>query len=159
MATKWDPLVLKYQRQNQQELGRLTELRRHLKETESNRDKVAERQTHFRRQLHTNTLREIDDWRVMKSFLADLDILRNNCEGQLIELRELIGRAQAQNQRTARVLQKYEHLQQQTLNARRIHRERMEIDALDEWAVQSYARSDLARDLHKPLAVDNVTSD
>ena len=32
MATKWDPLVLKYQRQNQQELGRLTELRRHLKD-------------------------------------------------------------------------------------------------------------------------------
>ena len=109
MATKWDPLVLKYQRQNQQELGRLTELRRHLKETESNRDKVAERQTHFRRQLHTNTLREIDDWRVMKSFLADLDILRNNCEGQLIEIRELIDRAQAQNQRTAQILQKYEH--------------------------------------------------
>ena len=90
MVTKWDPLVLKYQRQNQQELGRLTELRRHLKEIESNRDKVAERQTHFRRQLHTNTLREIDDWRVMKSFLADLDVLRNNCEGQLIEIRELI---------------------------------------------------------------------
>ena len=132
MATKWDPLVLKYQRQNQQELGRLTELRRHLKETESNRDKVAERQTHFRRQLHTNTLREI---------------------------RELIDRAQAQNQRTAQILQKYEHLQQQTLNARRIYRERHEIDALDEWAVQSYARSDLARDLHVSLAVDNVTSD
>ena len=148
MATKWDPLVLKYQRQNQQELGRLTELRRHLKETESNRDKVAERQMHFRRQLHTNTLREIDDWRVMKSFLADLDILRNNCEGQLTEIRELIGRAQAQNQRTAQILQKYEHLQQQTLNTRRIHRERKETDALDEWAVQSYARSDLARDLH-----------
>ena len=148
MATKWDPLVLKYQRQNQQELGRLTELRRHLKETESNRDKVAERQTHFRRQLHTNTLREIDDWRVMKSFLADLDILRNNCEGQLIEIRELIGRAQAQNQRTAQVLQKYEHLQQQTLTSRLIHRERQETDSLDEWAVQSYARSDLARDLH-----------
>ena len=148
MATKWDPLVLKYQRQNQQELGRLTELRRHLKETESNRDKVAERQMHFRRQLHTNTLREIDDWRVMKSFLADLDILRNNCEGQLTEIRELIGRAQAQNQRTAQILQKYEHLQQQTLNTRRIHRERKETDALDEWAVQRYARSDLARDLH-----------
>ena len=148
MATKWDPLVLKYQRQNQQELGRLTELRRHLKETESNRDKVVERQTHFRRQLHTNTLREIDDWRVMKSFLADLDVLRNNCEGQLTEIRELIGRAQAQNQRTAQVLQKYEHLQQQTLNSRRIYRERQEADALDEWAVQSYARSDLARDLH-----------
>ena len=148
MATKWDPLVLKYQRQNQQELGRLTELRRHLKETESNRDKVAERQMHFRRQLHSNTLREIDDWRIMKSFLADLDILRNNCEGQLIEIRELIGRARAQNQRTAQVLQKYELLQQQTLNSRRIHRERQETDALDEWAVQSYARSDLARDLH-----------
>ena len=148
MATKWDPLVLKYQRQYQQELGRLTELRRHLKETESNRDKVAERQMHFRRQLHTNTLREIDDWRVMKSFLADLDILRNNCEGQLTEIRELIGRAQAQNQRTAQILQKYEHLQQQTLNTRRIHRERKETDALDEWAVQRYARSDLARDLH-----------
>jgi flagellar biosynthesis chaperone FliJ len=148
MATKWDPLVLKYQRQNQQELGRLTELRRYLKETESNRDKVAERQMHFRRQLHTNTLREIDDWRVMKSFLADLDLLRNNCEGQLTEIRELIGRAQAQNQRTAQILQKYEHLQQQTLNTRRIHRERKETDALDEWAVQSYARSDLARDLH-----------
>ena len=159
MATKWDPLVLKYQRQNQQELGRLTELRRHLKENESNRDKVVERQTHFRRQLHTNTLREIDDWRVMKSFLADLDRLRNNCEGQLIEIRELIDRAQAQNQRTAQILQKYEHLQQQTLNARRIYRERHEIDALDEWAVQSYARSDLARDLHVSLTVDNVTSD
>lgn len=148
MATKWDPLVLKYQRQYQQELGRLTELRRHLKETESNRDKVAERQMHFRRQLHTNTLREIDDWRVMKSFLADLDILRNNCEGQLIEVRELICRAQEQNQRTAKVLQKYEHLQEQTLTSRRIHRERQETDSLDEWAVQSYARSDLARDLH-----------
>ncbi len=148
MATKWDPLVLKYQRQYQQELGRLTELRRHLKETESNRDKVAERQMHFRRQLHTNTLREIDDWRVMKSFLADLDILRNNCEGQLIEVRELICRAQEQNQRTVKVLQKYEHLQEQTLTSRRIHRERQETDSLDEWAVQSYARSDLARDLH-----------
>ena len=148
MATKWDPLVLKYQRQYQQELGRLTDLRRHLKETESNRDKVAERQAHFLRQLHTNTLREIDDWRVMKSFLADLDILRNNCKGQLIEIRELIGRAQAQNQRTAQVLQKYEHLQQQTLHSRRIQLERRETDSLDEWAVQSYARSDLARDLH-----------
>ena len=148
MATKWDPLVLKYQRKYQQELARLTELRRHLKETESNRDKVAERQMYFRHQLHTNTLREIDDWRVMKSFLADLDILRNNCEGQLIEVRELIGRAQEQNQRTAQVLQKYEHLQQQTRNSRRIHRERLETDSLDEWAVQSYARSDLARDLH-----------
>jgi len=148
MATKWDPLVLKYQRQYQQELGRLAELRRQLGETESNRDKVAERQTYFRRQLHTNTLREIDDWRVMKSFLADLDILRNNCEGHLTEIRELIDRAQVQNQRTAQVLQKYEHLQQQTLNSRRIHRERQETDSLDEWAVQSYARSDLARDLH-----------
>ena len=148
MATKWDPLVLKYQRKYQQELARLTELRRHLKETESNRDKVAERQMYFRHQLHTNTLREIDDWRVMKSFLADLDILRNNCEGQLIEVRELIGRAQEQNQRTAQVLQKYEHLQQQTRNSRRIHRERLETDSLDEWAVQSYARSDLARELH-----------
>ena len=148
MATKWDPLVLKYQRQNQQELGRLAELRRHLKETESNRDKVAERQTHFRRQLHTNTLRQIDDWRVMKSFLADLDILRNNCEGQLFEIRELIGRAQEQNQRTAQILQKYEHLQKQTLDSRRVHLERLETDSLDEWAVQSYARSDLARDLH-----------
>ena len=148
MATKWDPLVLKYQRQYQQELGRLTELRRHLKETESSRDKVAERQMHFRRQLHTNTLREIDDWRVMKSFLADLDILRNNCEGQLIEVRELICRAQEQNQRTVKVLQKYEHLQEQTLTSRRIRRERQETDSLDEWAVQSYARSDLARDLH-----------
>jgi hypothetical protein len=29
-----------------------------------------------------------------------------------------------------------------------MHRERQETDALDEWAVQSYARSDLARDLH-----------
>ena len=84
----------------------------------------------------------------MKSFLADLDILRNNCEGQLIEVRELIGRAQKQNQRTAQVLQKYEHLQQQTLNSRRFQRERQETDSLDEWAVQSYARSDLARDLH-----------
>ena len=48
----------------------------------------------------------------------------------------------------AQILQKYEHLQQQTLNTRRIYRERQETDALDEWAVQSYARSDLARDLH-----------
>lgn len=148
MATKWDPLVRKYQRKNQQELARLAELRRHLLETEANRDKVAERQQHFREQLHTKTRREIDDWRVMKSFLADLDVLRNNCEGQLMELRELISRAQQQNTRTLQVMQKYEHLQKQTIEARRVHQERLETDALDEWAVQSYARSDLARELH-----------
>jgi flagellar biosynthesis chaperone FliJ len=148
MATKWDPLVQKYRRRNQQELSRLAELRRHLRETETNRDKVAERQQHFRQQLTVNTRQEIADWRVMKSFLADLDILRNNCEGQLMELRDLIGRAQQQNQKTLQVLQKYEHLQQQTLDARRSQRERIEIDAIDEWAVQSYARADLARDLH-----------
>jgi flagellar biosynthesis chaperone FliJ len=148
MATKWDPLVQKYRRRNQQELSRLAELRRHLRETETNRDKVAERQQHFRQQLTVNTRQEIADWRVMKSFLADLDILRNNCEGQLMELRDLIGRAQQQNQKTLQVLQKYEHLQQQTLDARRMQRERIEIDAIDEWAVQSYARADLARDLH-----------
>lgn len=147
MATKWDPLVQKYRRRNQQELSRLAELRRHLRETETNRDKVAERQQHFRQQLTVNTRQEIADWRVMKSFLADLDVLRNNCEGQLMELRDLIGRAQQQNQKTLQVLQKYEHLQQQTLDTRRMQRERIEIDAIDEWAVQSYARADLARDL------------
>jgi len=98
--------------------------------------------------LSVNTRQEITDWRVMKAFLADLDALRNNCEGQLMELRELIRRAQEQNQKTMQVLQKYEHLQQQTLDARRLHRERIEIDAIDEWAVQSFARADLARDLH-----------
>jgi flagellar biosynthesis chaperone FliJ len=148
MATKWDPLVQKYRRRNQQELSRLAELRRHLREAETNRDKVAERQQHFRQQLTVNTRQEIADWRVMKSFLADLDVLRNNCEGQLMELRDLIGRAQQQNQKTLQVLQKYEHLQQQTLDTRRMQRERIEIDAIDEWAVQSYARVDLARDLH-----------
>ena len=148
MATKWDPLVKKYQRRHQQELSDLADLRRHLRETEANRDKVAERQQYFRQQLSVNTRQEITDWRVMKSFLADLDGLRNNCEGQLMQLRELIQRAQQQNQKTLQVLQKYEHLQQQTLNSRRAHRERIEIDAIDEWAVQSYARADLARDLH-----------
>jgi flagellar biosynthesis chaperone FliJ len=148
MATKWDPLVQKYKRRNQQELAQLADLQRHLRETEANRDKVAERQQHFRQQLSVNTRQEITDWRVMKAFLADLDALRNNCEGQLMELRELIRRAQQQNQKTMQVLQKYEHLQQQTLDARRLHRERIEIDAIDEWAVQSFARADLARDLH-----------
>lgn len=148
MATKWDPLVQKYKRRNQQELAQLADLQRHLRETEANRDKVAERQQYFRQQLSVNTRQEITDWRVMKAFLADLDALRNNCEGQLMELRELIRRAQQQNQKTMQVLQKYEHLQQQTLDARRLHRERIEIDAIDEWAVQSFARADLARDLH-----------
>ena len=100
MGTRWDPLVLKYHRRNQQELGRLAELRRHLKETEANRDKVAERQQYFRKQIHANTLREVDDWRVMKTFLSDLDALRNNCEGQLIEIRELMSHAQHMHQRT-----------------------------------------------------------
>ena len=148
MPTKWDPLVQKYKRRNQQELAQLADLQRHLRETEANRDKVAERQQYFRQQLSVNTRQEITDWRVMKAFLADLDALRNNCEGQLTELRELIRRAQEQNQKTMQVLQKYEHLQQQTLDARRLHRERIEIDAIDEWAVQSFARADLARDLH-----------
>ena len=139
MATKWDPLVQKYKRRCQQELSRLAELRRHVRETEANRDKVAERQQHFRQQLHSNTRREIADWR---------DALRNNCEGQLMELKELTQRAQHQNRQTTQLLQKYEHLQQQTLDARRMHRERVEVDAIDEWAVQSYARADLARDLH-----------
>jgi flagellar biosynthesis chaperone FliJ len=84
----------------------------------------------------------------MKSFLADLDALRNNCDGQLMELKELTQRAQHQNRQTTQLLQKYEHLQQQTLDARLKHRERVEVDAIDEWAVQSYARADLARDLH-----------
>ena len=148
MATKWDPLVQKYKRRNQQELAQLADLQRHLRETEANRDKVAERQQYFRQQLSVNTRQEITDWRVMKAFLADLDALRNNCEGQLMELRGLIRRAQQQNQKTMQVLQKYEHLQQQTLDARRLHRERIEIDAIDEWAVQSFVRADLARDLH-----------
>jgi len=148
MATKWDPLVQKYKRRNQKELAQLADLQRHLRETEANRDKVAERQQYFRQQLSVNTRQEITDWRVMKAFLADLDALRNNCEGQLMELRELIRRAQQQNQKTMQVLQKYEHLQQQTLDARRLHRERIEIDAIDEWAVQSFVRADLARDLH-----------
>ena len=148
MATKWDPLVQKYKRRNQQELAQLADLQRHLRETEANRDKVAERQQYFRQQLSVNARQEITDWRVMKAFLADLDALRNNCEGQLMELRELIRRAQQQNQKTMQVLQKYEHLQQQTLDARRLHRERIEIDAIDEWAVQSFVRADLARDLH-----------
>lgn len=148
MATKWDPLVQKYKRRSQQELSRLAELRHHVRETEANRDKVAERQQHFRQQLNLNTRREIADWRVMKSFLADLDALRNNCEGQLMELKELTQRAQHQNRQTTQLLQKYEHLQQQTLDARLKHRERVEVDAIDEWAVQSYARADLARDLH-----------
>jgi len=148
MATKWDPLVQKYKRRNQQELAQHADLQRHLRETEANRDKVAERQQYFRQQLSVNTRQEITDWRVMKAFLADLDALRNNCEGQLMELRELIRRAQQQNQKTMQVLQKYEHLQQQTLDARRLHRERIEIDAIDEWAVQSFVRADLARDLH-----------
>ena len=148
MATKWDPLVQKYKRRSQQELSRLAELRHHVRETEANRDKVAERQQHFRQQLNLNTRREIADWRVMKSFLADLDALRNNCEGQLMELKELTQRAQHQNRQTIQLLQKYEHLQQQTLDARRKHRERVEVYAVDEWAVQSYARADLARDLH-----------
>ena len=148
MATKWDPLVQKYKRRNQQELAQLADLQRHLRETEANRDKVAERQQYFRQQLSVNTRQEITDWRVMKAFLADLDALRNNCEGQLMELRELISRAQQQNTRTLQVMQKYEHLQKQTIEARRVHQERLETDALDEWAVQSYARSDLARELH-----------
>ena len=84
----------------------------------------------------------------MKDFLSDLDALRNNCEGQLIEVRELIRRAQEHNRETAQLLQKYEHLQQQVISARRAHGERLEVDAIDEWATQSYARTDLARDLH-----------
>jgi len=79
MATKWDPLVQKYKRRNQQELAQLADLQRHLRETEANRDKVAERQQYFRQQLSVNTRQEITDWRVMKAFLADLDALRNNC--------------------------------------------------------------------------------
>ena len=77
-----------------------------------------------------------------------MDALRNNCEGQLIEVRELISRAQEQNRQTAQLLQKYEHLQQQVISARRAHGECLEVDAIDEWATQSYARADLARDLH-----------
>ena len=63
-------------------------------------------------------------------------------------MRELINHAQEQNRRTAQLLQKYEHLQQQVISARRAHGERLEADVIDEWATQSYARTDLARDLH-----------
>ncbi|MEK9806649.1 MAG: hypothetical protein VW757_00495 [Halieaceae bacterium] len=147
MATKWDPLVLKYRRRSQQELNQLIALRHQLKEMECNRDKISERQQYFRHRLSMNSKQEIGDWRVMKAFLADLDFLRNNCEGQLIELRGLLKRAQSENEKTLQVLQKYEHLQQQTVRSRRSQQERNELDAIDEWAVQSHTRSNLARDL------------
>ena len=148
MGTKWDPLVNKYKRRHQQELGKLTELNRHLRETEANKNKVSERQQFFRQQLHTKTRFDIDDWRVMKTFLSDLDALRNNCEGQLIEIRELIRQRQEANLRTSQLLQKYELLQQQVLDAQRHDLQRLETNIADEWATQHHSRKNLARELH-----------
>ena len=147
MGTKWDPLVHKYQRRHQQELGKLTELNRYLRETEANRNKVSERQQFFRQQLHTKTRFDIDDWRVMKTFLSDLDALRNNCEGQLIEIRELIRQRQEANLRTSQSLKKYELLQQQVLDAQRHDLQRLETNITDEWATQNHSRKNLAREL------------
>ena len=147
MGTKWDTLVHKYQRRHQQELGKLTELNRHLRETEANKNKVSERQQFFRQQLHTKARFDIDDWRVMKTFLSDLDALRNNCEGQLIEIRELIRLRQEANLRTSQLLQKYELLQQQVLDVQRRDLERLETNITDEWATQNHSRKNLAREL------------
>ena len=60
----------------------------------------------------------------MKDFSLIWIALRNNCEGQLIEVRELISRGRSKRE-TAQLLQKYEHLQQQVISARRAHGERL----------------------------------
>lgn len=150
MATKWDPLVLKYQRQSQRELGAIVALRRLLAETEQNRQKVIERQQNLRSQLTSQKQCDIGDWRVLKAFLSDLDVLRNQCEGRIFEFREEIRVALVAHGKTEALVQKYEHLQSQTIEKVRHHRERLETDALDEWAVQSHSRAVLARDLHNP---------
>ena len=151
MATKWDPLVLKYQRQSQHEMAAIAALRRLLSETEQNREKVMERQQNLRAQLTSQNQCDIGEWRVLKAFLADLDVLRNQCEGRIVECREEIRMALEAHAKTDALVQKYEHLQSQTLEKVRQHRERLETDALDEWAVQSHSRSVLARDLHNPI--------
>ena len=84
----------------------------------------------------------------MKTFLSDLDALRNNCEGQLIEIRELIRQRQEANLRTSQLLQKYELLQQQVLDAQRHDLQRLETNIADEWATQHHSRKNLARELH-----------
>ena len=150
MVTKWDPLVLKYQQRSRQELAAITTLRRLLSETEQNREKVMERQQQLRAQLSSQKHCDIADWRVLKAFLADLDTLRNQCEGRILEFREEIRIAVAAHARTDALVQKYEHLQSQSINKVRRHRERLETDALDEWAVQSHSRAILAQDLHNP---------
>jgi flagellar biosynthesis chaperone FliJ len=150
MATKWDPLVLKYQRRSQQELAAVANLRRLLSETEQNREKVMERQQHLRAQLTVQNSCDIGDWRVLKTFLADLDTLRNQCEGRIFELKDTIRLALLEHAKTDALVQKYEHLQKQNLEKVRRDRERIETDALDEWAVQSHSRAVLARDLHNP---------
>ncbi|MDG2461224.1 MAG: hypothetical protein P8M73_10130 [Luminiphilus sp.] len=148
MTTKWDPLVLKYQRRSQQELAAIANLRRLLSETEQNREKVMERQHNLRAQLTAHNTCDIGDWRVLKAFLSDLDTLRNQCEGRIFELKDGVRMALAAHAKTDALVQKYEHLQSQSVDKVRRDRERLETDALDEWAVQSHSRAVLARDLH-----------
>lgn len=150
MATKWDPLVVKYQRRSHKELAVVANLRGLLTETEQNRKKVMERQQHLRSQLTSQNSCDIGDWRVLKAFLSDLDALRNQCEGRIFELKEDIRLALSEHAKTEALVQKYEHLQGQSLEKVRRDRERLETDALDEWAVQSHSRTVLARDLHNP---------
>ena len=119
MDTKWDPLVAKYQRQSQRELAQVADLRRFLSENEQSREKVAERQSDLRGQLATNNGCKISEWRIIKSFLVDLDDLKNNCDGQIMELRYAINRTIEANSRTAALVQKYEHLQKQAIDALR----------------------------------------
>ena len=65
-----------------------------------------------------------------------------------MELRYAINRTIEANSRTAALVQKYEHLQKQAIDALRSSQERAETESVDEWATQSYARANLARDLH-----------
>ncbi len=148
MDTKWDPLVAKYQRQSQRELAQVADLRRFLSENEQSREKVSERQSDLRGQLTTNNGCKISEWRIIKSFLADLDDLKNNCDGQIMELKYAIDRTIEANSRTTALVQKYEHLQKQAVDALRSSQERAETESLDEWATQSFARANLARELH-----------
>jgi len=150
MDTKWDPLVAKYQRQSQIELSQVADLRRYLAESEQNREKVAERQAYLRGQLATSGAFEISHWRIIKAFLTDLDDLKNNCDGQIMELKASINQALEANSRTMALVNKYEHLQKQAIDARRYLENRVETESLDEWATQSFTRSGLARDLHNP---------
>ena len=145
MATKWDPLVKKYQSKDRKEIGIIVKLRLQLKESQDSREKVVIRQKAISDQIAADNALQSSDLVVMKVFLRDLSELEEQCNLQISNISESLAAFEEVNKSTKATVRKYEFLQEQTARSVRLQQLRIENEALDEWASQRHVPTSMAR--------------